>query len=170
MQGATGLANDATATMHELFATRVHRVHFGPYAIDRPTTSCKPHNYTGLDLFGAEVLRRFHVVFDYERERILLDPNTAFPAPTRADRGGMFLIASQTDASVRQVRFVTPGGPAEEAGIEAGDVLLSIDGEPADARSLHATRLLFFERGSFELVFERDGEERAVTLVTRDLL
>ena len=166
--GATGLANTPEGTMHESFATRLHRMHLGPFVIEQPTVGCTPKP-SGINLFGAELLRRFHVVFDYRRKRLLLEPNASFNDPKRADCSGMMLVASKDDLSVRKIAFVSPGGPAEEAGIQKNDVILEINGKPAGAQLLHATRRLFFEQGEYRLKIQRKDEVVEKTLHTRQL-
>ena len=170
VQGATGLANDAEGTMHRNFATRLRGARLGPFRLERPVTSLKLTGNEDLNLFGAALLRRFHVVFDYRRARLILEPNARFPEPVPVDRSGLFLVASEEDVSVRRVYFVSPGSPADEAGLRSDDLLLEIDGRAADAQSLHATRELFFERGTFALRVRRGDEVLDVSLATRDLL
>ena len=166
--GATGLGNTPEETMHDNFLTRLHRFQLGPYAIDRPTVSCRPDG--GVNLFGAEALGRFHVVLDYERDRMILEPNAAFGTPTRADTSGMTLFASAEDASVRRVAFVVPGGPADEAGIARDDELISIEGEPASQEGLQAIRERFLEAGTYRLVLRRGTETLDVVLEAREIL
>ncbi|GGL77982.1 hypothetical protein GCM10010129_22040 [Streptomyces fumigatiscleroticus] len=61
---------------------------------------------------------------------------------------------------------VTPGGPGDKAGIEAGDVVTEIDG-----RRVHSGEELIVKTRAhrpgdrLELTLERDGEERKVSLV-----
>ena len=81
-------------------------------------------------------------------------------------------LSLQTDGSaVRrgvQVREVTPGGPAWSAGIRAGDVLLSIDGEELDdARALLLTIAQRQPGGRVEFQVRRDSEvfETYATLI-----
>ena len=93
----------------------------------------------------------------------------------RASLGAVFSdlpLSLQTDGSpVRrgiQVRDVTPNGPAWSAGIRAGDILLSIDGdEIVDARAL---LLMIAQRqpgGRVEFQVQRDNEvfETYATLI-----
>jgi len=168
--GATGLANDPEKITHEVFVTRLHRVHVGPHVIERPTVGCNPARHVGHDLFGAELLRRFDVVFDYSRARMILEPNGAFDTPPLADRSALMLVAAADDVDLRRVLFVSPGSPADEAGLEAGDELVTIDARPANARSLSATRLLFFEIAERELEVRRGEEVFTTTLRARELL
>jgi len=135
-----------------------------------PTVGCDATTHVGHDLFGAEFLSRFHVVFDYKGSRLILEPNAAFAEPPLADRSGMLLVTSHDDLSVRRITFVSPNGPAPEAGLMQDDELLEIDGQPADAQSLHATRSLFCELGEFWLKVRRGDEVLTIDLRTRDLL
>ena len=81
-------------------------------------------------------------------------------------------LSLQTDGSAtrRGVRIseVTPGGPAWNAGIRAGDVLLSIDGElVGDARALLLTIAQRQPGGQVEFEVQRDSEvfETYATLI-----
>lgn len=65
-----------------------------------------------------------------------LDPEEARAA--REDReggfGGIGIVADAAEGGLR-VRQVTPGGPADMAGLAAGDAITAIDGEPARSAS-----------------------------------
>src|SRR5579875_7565 len=47
-------------------------------------------------------------------------------------RRGMLGLAADTAAGGWRVVAVTPGGPAERAGVRAGDLITAVDGKPAD--------------------------------------
>jgi hypothetical protein len=69
------------------------------------------------------------------------------------------LLGGGDDAN--EIVGVTPGSGAEKAGIEAGDRLLAIDGEPVDAGDSRALRSAMdgFEAGdTVPVEIERDGE------------
>jgi len=81
-------------------------------------------------------------------------------------------LSLSTDSSAArrgvQVREVTPGGPAWSAGIRAGDVLLSIDGEQlGDARALLLDISQRQPGGRVEFQVQRDSEvfETYATLI-----
>ncbi|MFW6086932.1 MAG: PDZ domain-containing protein, partial [Myxococcota bacterium] len=65
------------------------------------------------------------------------------------------------------VSGVTPGGPAAEAGLEAGDVILSVDGTAIRKSHDLLRQVLRKPVGArLELGVLRDGEKHGVTLVT----
>ena len=169
MMGATGLGNSPEEILHKTFATRLASLRIGPYEIERPTSSFSdaPH---GFDLFGSELLRRFDVVLDYARSRMILTPNESFDEPPLSDCSGMMLVAAADDVSVRRVLFVVPGGPADEAGLQKGDELVSIDGEPASAGTLNELRRALLAPIELELVVARGDERFETTLRARELL
>ena len=73
---------------------------------------------------------------------------------------GVTVIAME-DGSAYEIRAVTPGGPAEEAGLRAGDRITAVAGElVADIGTAEATKRIKGEAGTFvELTLEREGLE-----------
>ena len=99
----------------------------------------------------------------------------------RADRGpalGVTIGGGEDDGPVEGVRIlgVTPGGAAEEAGLRAGDVITSINGESlsADSKGAATDRLLDFMKGieegdELDIGYLRNGRSAAVTLTPRPI-
>ena len=69
-------------------------------------------------------------------------------------------VVSSEDGTAYEIRAVTPGGPAEEAGIQAGDRITAVAGETvAEIGTDEATNRIRGEAGTFvELTLERGGE------------
>ncbi len=69
------------------------------------------------------------------------------------------------------IREVTPGGPAEEAGVQAGDILVMVDGQ--DIREMESNALRDRVRGkagtSVSLGFDRQGETVILTVERREV-
>ena len=64
---------------------------------------------------------------------------------------------------------VVPGGPAEEAGVKAGDVLIGADGQSLIGDTMEDSRDLIRgkEGTQVELTVLRDGKEQTVTVIRR---
>ncbi|MFO0582796.1 MAG: trypsin-like peptidase domain-containing protein [Anaeromyxobacter sp.] len=63
------------------------------------------------------------------------------------------------------VADVAPGGPADAAGVRAGELLVSIDGRPMDGMS-DLGKALYLHRAErpFALVLEREGRQRSLSI------
>lgn len=167
----SGLSDGPDGAVHPnaSFVTRADRLHIGPYALKRPTVRCG--STLGFSLFGAEVLHRFDVVFDYERERMIVEPNELYEEPLRPDASGMMLLADAEDGDVRRVAFVIPASPAGEAGLQVGDLLIRIDNERANRLGLQETRELFCDpHVEYALTVRRGTESLELVMKTRELL
>jgi S1-C subfamily serine protease len=105
----------------------------------------------------------------------------------RLDRPGLGLIIGVSPAIAGQggepgakILAVTPGSPADDAGLEAGDLVVAWNGEPLTAgeadpelAAIAATRELFDRSHQLEegdtvtLSFLRDGHEHEVNLIAK---
>lgn len=86
---------------------------------------------------GGGILRRFVVTFDYVGRVMYLVPGPEHDARDGYDRSGMFL---RRKGELLQVVAITPGGPAELAGVRAGDLIRAIDGVAVASRHLSQWR------------------------------
>ena len=76
-------------------------------------------------------------------------------------------IYGVTLAQVPQIYGLVEGAPAQEAGIEAGDVVVAVDGEAIsfDEAGLDAmTRAIEQSEGAVQIAVERDGESMTFTV------
>lgn len=88
---------------------------------------------------GYPTLRNFTPKFDYECRVLELPKSEVFGTPELADRAGI-IWRKQDDGSWR-VLHVVPTSPGERAGLQAGDLLLALEGESLEA----LTRERFWE-------------------------
>jgi predicted aspartyl protease len=118
---------------------------------------------------GGGVLRRFAVTFDYRGRKMYLEPARGVPRDIY-DRAGMFMMRA---GDVLRVVAVTPGGPAEHAGIAVDDRVVAIDGAPVASRRLAEWRAILGagEIGArHSLTVGTGAAQRDRTLVLAELL
>lgn len=156
---------------------RVAELKLGAIEIARPVTALaggSAGNFSGNDEWignvGGEILRRFTVFLDYANKRMILEPHAGTREPFEADMAGLALVFN--DSLTRAaVASVAPGSAASEAGLAAGDTLVSIDGQPANAAAIRELRKRFRIVGErIVLTVRRDGKTKTVTLVLRRLV
>ncbi|HET9003468.1 MAG TPA: aspartyl protease family protein, partial [Gemmatimonadaceae bacterium] len=114
-------------------------------------------------LLGADFLRRYRVIFDYAHHQLILEPRTPPVPVAEYDMSGMFLLAEGADRSRYVVGDLVKGGPADEAGIEVGDELISLDGQPTAAITLGSVRHRL-KAGEGRVVRVEVGREGARTM------
>jgi hypothetical protein len=77
---------------------------------------------------GLQMLSRFNLIIDYAHDRLYAVPDrAALLAPFAKDRLGLY-VARHDDYVA--VLFVSPGSPAEKAGLKSGDTVTAIDRKP----------------------------------------
>ena len=109
------------------------------------------------------------VTFDYAHQTMYLQPLD--PTPTdvgQFDRAGMWINAQPDGYRVTEV---SAGGPAAEAGIQAGDLITRLDGTVPEFDQLSQARALLRSRpaGSrLAVELQRAGAVKQVTLVLKD--
>ncbi len=157
---------------------RMRSVRFGEVTVeDFPATLSRAR--AGLvatdfaaGIIGAAILQRYRVAFDYGRERMVFWPRDYDTDDLDYDKSGIFLVAGVEDRSEARVIDVIAGSPAALAGVEVGDRLIAVDGEPLGELPLERVRRLL--RGpagrEVELTFDRNGERRRVRFSLRRVI
>jgi len=80
-------------------------------------------------------------------------------------------LAKGEDLARYEVFLVLDGSPAAEAGLQAGDVVVELDGVPASSLPLTELRRRCQAKGTTRrIVLERDGKRRSVDLKLRRLI
>lgn len=118
---------------------------------------------------GGEILRHFTVTFDYATQHLYLKPNKHYDSPMNFDRSGMWVNASQ-DGFV--VKSVMAGGPADQAGLKAGEIIMAVNGKPAATFSLSGFREMLSNGkpgNKIELTIGKGKDAHTLTLVLRRL-
>lgn len=168
--------NGGVGGLFESRLARMKSIEVGPYRIDNPliglsTTTqgaLASEDYAGN--IGNGLLDRFTVTLDYQRRQLWLEPGARY-----AEHAGYSRLGAQLAkvGGVVRVAQVLAGSPAEKAGLEVGDVVSAIDGEPI--ASFDRNRIdERFENGKpgskVTLTVTRDGRDRKLTATLKDLL
>jgi len=116
---------------------------------------------------GGELLKRFNVIADFARSRIILEPNRHFRDALLFDTSGLELENHEAGLKIAQVY---PRTPAAEAGLAAGDIIKTIDAQPARVLGLDRVRKMFHQVRTHTLTVLRGGKELTITLKLRTLI
>ena len=92
---------------------------------------------------GGGFLRRFRVIFDYSRSRMILEPNARLTEPDEFDMSGAAVMSEPPDFKIIKVVRVRPNSAAMNAGLKPEDVILAVDGQSADSLGVNKLRRLF---------------------------
>lgn len=138
---ARGVGGDFPLTIGRIAGVRI-----GDFDLNQPLTLFPNAEITApgkAGNIGGKILRRFRVIFDYSRQRMILEPNIYFSDPDRADNSGISLTADPPNFRTVKILRVRDNSPASAAGLRADDVLLSVDGKNAGQIGLAKLREMF---------------------------
>ena len=117
------------------YVTRGKSMTLGSVAVDNIVVTMANQTkgaFAGSDYsgnVGGGILKRFVVTFDYNNQTMYLKPLPGPVADTGTfDRSGMWVNVGDSGFKIVDI---TKGGPAEAAGLKAGDVVTEVDGKPA---------------------------------------
>jgi hypothetical protein len=121
-------------------------------------------------LIGPDVLSQFDLTVDYARNRLIFERNSNYGRRDSYDRAGMWMGQNGNRFAVVDV---IAGGPADEAGIKAGDSILAIDGTSTSKLVLPDVRESI-RRATvghrMALILESAGSIRTAVVTLRDLV
>ena len=116
--------------------------------------------YSGLVSGLQDPYSAYYSPEEYEKLQISISGNYA---------GIGAALQKDPDTGLISISKIYPGSPAEKAGLQKGDILISADGQRSD--SMESDAFAATVRGKkgtdVELVYERDGKQDTI-LVTRD--
>lgn len=149
---------------------RIKSLHLGKYELDNPIANFPDPNsyFDSLKLgrtqrngsIGGEVLSRFKVVINFANEEIYLKKNNSFKKSFHYNLSGMTVKAKGAKLNVFEITEVRKDSPAALAGIQQGDVIISINGLYTDQLDLNHINGFFNLRVGKRLtiVVTRKGE------------
>jgi hypothetical protein len=114
---------------------RIRSVEIGGYAIRDVLAGFVPatEGPTACDeaMIGLGLMSRFNIVFDYPGRRMFIEPNRSYSEPFEYNMSGMDLRPGEGDGW--EIERILEGSPAADAGLQVGDKITAINGDPATA-------------------------------------
>jgi len=116
----------------DLKITYVEEVRLGPYRFRKVPTYIfyDEHHITNYPtiggLLGNDLLRRFNIIFNYDKQDIYLYPNSHFRDPFDYSYTGLSIY--YIDGKVR-VGDIVKDSPAEKAGFKVDDIILAVEND-----------------------------------------
>jgi Aspartyl protease/PDZ domain len=166
---ATGVAGNQTSIL-----SRGTSLELGSLTVSAPLLTLTSDVESGalammdsIGTIGNAVWRKFTIIFDYTRNRMILEPNRLFPLPMTFNRSGCFLT-QKDDAII--VHTVLSGTPADDAGLKAGDRLLKINKVSVDQVTLNQVKAMLNgpDGQALKVKVERNGRRMWRQLILRD--
>ncbi len=108
---------------------------------------------------GAEILRRFVVFFDYQKQRVILRPTFKIKEKFNYNMSGMEVINPMPGFPIFTVDQVREGSPAFEAGICKNDQILMLNGKNHKSISLNEIN---------EILQRKDNTRVKITVLRND--
>lgn len=123
-------------------------------------------------LVGNQLLSRFNIYLDYTRGQMYLKPYSTKQEPFNLDRSGMVIVAYGAEFNEFVVKDVAENSPAEEAGIQSGDVIVRLQGVPAHLFTLDGINILLQKKVGkvIRVTVLRDHKMMNKKFILRDLI
>ncbi|SFE64320.1 aspartyl protease family protein [Thermoflexibacter ruber] len=108
---------------------------------------------------GAEILKRFHLTFDYLNQRMIVRPNAYFKKPFVYNMSGIEISTPVPGLPLYVISDIEEDSPAERAGLKKGDQLLYLNNKLAFQYSLNEIIALFQSKAGRKIVIsvQRNG-------------
>lgn len=155
---------------------RVSEIKIGNYTIKNPITLFSEDTagaFASRELagnIGARIANKFRVFLDYERKRIIFEPNSTFAAPYDYASAGVSVIAEGADYRTFRIRAVLENSPASEVGLQKGDIITRVNDQAAAELTLAKLNEMFERPVPYKLTILRGEQTLTVTLTPRRLV
>lgn len=129
---------------------RINKLWLGKYTFKDVLTSYPNYNDAARKTtqplrngnLGADVLKHFHVVYDYQGYAMYLQKNENFILPFEHDMSGMEIYITASDSQC-VIGRIEKDSPADNAGLLVNDVIVGVNFKPIDTYSLDEVTNLF---------------------------
>ncbi len=141
---------------------RIPSVKLGKYVLNNVITAFPAYEdaaakITSIDRngnMGNGILRRFDIVFDYNRAAIYLKPSILFKEPFEHDMSGMELTSGGDDFKHIIITRIEPSSPAEQQGLLKDDEILGINFKPVSEMSMQDIDNMFRSKDDRSFIIE----------------
>lgn len=155
---------------------RIAELKIGKFQIDNPLTLFSEDKGGALASseiqgnIGAMILSKFNVMLDYGRSRIILEPNASFKDLISPVSNGLKIIADGADYKSFRIEEVLENSPAMEAGLQSGDLIMTVDGRPSAELTLSLLNETLEKPKSHKLSVRRGDKTVEITVTPRRLV
>ena len=159
---------------------RINSLMLGPFNIKRAIANFPDPNsyFDSLKLgatkrngaIGGEVLSRFTVIFNFPKEQIYLKKNSSFKRKFHYNLSGLTVKAKGSGLNVFEVTEVRRKSVADDAGVQAGDLIVSINGIYTRTLDLNTVIGLFNHKPGkkINMVVNRNGQQLRLSFNLED--
>ena len=148
----------------------------GKFTIDNPTAMFSTDtkgafaNASIQGNIGEQIMSKFKILLDYDRSRIILEPNAKFKEPMERASSGLKILGEGKDYRTFRVKEVLEDSPATEAGLQKSDIIVAINDRPTAEMTLSQLLEQFELAAPHKLTVRRDEQTLRVTLTPRKLI
>ncbi|MBD0405383.1 aspartyl protease family protein [Flammeovirga sp. EKP202] len=130
---------------------RLEKLSLGSFTLDDPIVKYPDYESIGMKVvdstrhgsIGAEVLRRFTVIFDYEKEEMLIRKNTDFKDDFLYNYLGLEFTTPYPGLPFFRISQIREQSPAYKAGMQQGHRILKVNGQSVAFLTPEEIRILF---------------------------
>jgi len=155
--------------------TRIKSIQIGSFLIEEPICGLsmaeegafKSEKTQGN--IGGGILKRFKVIFDYERRKMILEKNDLFEKKDEYDKSGLLIVWKDGKFLIQSVLV---DSPAKKSKIEPGEEIVSVNDEPVSKYTLSQLRDLFTEKDGtkIKLQLKKGDKLREVSFKLKSLI
>lgn len=143
----------------KMSSTIIKEVKLGPYIFRRVPTHIMVDEFNATSypyiggLIGNDILRRFNIIFNYQKREVHLLPNTHFREPFDYSYTGMNIYSIEGKIIIDDI---VPGSPADKAGFMSQDIIIAVNSNFSNDINVYKT-LLHLERQKVKVIIIRQG-------------
>ena len=126
------------------FLGRIDRMNFGDLKLDqiiahfqeKSPLADSTYKIVKNGILGSEILSRYNFILNSVNRKIYLKSNSKYRKPLVFDRSGLKIIATGKNLKTFIIKSIVKNSPADLAGLEINDVILSINYFPSKLMEL----------------------------------